>query len=117
MTDIPDPPPAAMPWYKSSILRGVLTIIVTQVINHAQAQYHFDTQLLGFGVNDVVALIMDMISAGALAYMTHGRVTQKSAPMITVTQATATQINIANPLGAPIHAPIDPSASTAHPPV
>ncbi len=95
-------PPAAMPWYKSTVLRGVLTIVVTQIVSHAQAQYHFDTQLLGLGVNDIVSWVMDLISA--LAYMTHGRVTQKSAPTITASQSTADQINADNPAGAPTNA-------------
>lgn len=109
--------PAAIPWYKSTILRGVLTIVVTQVLAHAQAQFHFDAQVMGLNVNDVVGYIMDLISAGALAYMTHGRVTQKSTPTITGTQAGADQINIDNPSGAPIHAPsstaTDPDSRSA----
>lgn len=87
------PAPAAIPWYNSTVFRGILTIIVTQLVNGAQAKYHFDAQLLGLGINDIVAWIMDGISAGALAYMAHGRVTQKTAPSITATKATADQVN------------------------
>jgi len=109
--------PAAAPWYKSKILQGILTIVVTQLIGKLQTLYHFDTTLLGFGINDIVAWLMDLISAAALAYTTHARVTQKTVPVMTGTQTTADQINIANPSGAPTNAPITPPASTARPTV
>lgn len=112
MTDTTDPPPAAAPWYTSKILQGLITIVVTQVIGKLQTLYHFDTTLLGFGVNDIVAWLMDVISAGAALYATHARVTQKAVPVMTGTQATADQINIDNPSGAPTNATSPPSTST-----
>lgn len=104
--------PTAIPWYRSTVLRGVLTIIVTQTLNHAQALYHFDTQVLGLGVNAIVEWIMDLISAGALAYMTHGRITQKSAPTITGTQSTADQINADKAGASHASPPISPVSDT-----
>lgn len=87
-----EPMPAAIPWYKSTVLRGVLTIVVTQIVNYLQGHFHIDAQVLGLSVNDVVGWMMDVISAGALAYMTHGRITQKAAPAITATQSKADQV-------------------------
>lgn len=98
--------PAAIPWYNSVVLRGIVTIVVTQIVSRLQQQYHIDTTVLGFGVNDIVSWIMDVISAGALAYMTHGRVVQKSSPVITASQSAADIINIANPAGAAHATPI-----------
>lgn len=102
--------PAAAPWYKSKILQGILTIVVTQVIGKLQTLYHFDTTLLGFGINDIVAWLMDIISAGAAFYATHARVTQKTVPVMTGTQTTADQINAVNPSGAPINVSATPTA-------
>lgn len=107
--------PAAIPWWKSTVFRGILTIVVTQVISKAQAQYHFDATVLGLGVNEVVGWIMDLISAGALAYMGHGRATATSLPTLTGTQTTANQINAVNPAGAPTNAPITPPAAPVSP--
>jgi hypothetical protein len=93
--------PSAIPWYNSTVLRGILTIVVTQAVSRVQAQYHIDFTVLGLGVNEIVAWIMDVISAAALAYMAHGRVTQKASSIITGTQSAADQINVDNPSGAP----------------
>ena len=108
-------PPAAMPWYRSTVLRGVLTILVTQILSKVQAQYHIDSSVLGLNVTDMVSWLMDLISAGALAYMTHGRVTQKATPTITGTQSGADAINVLNPAGAPTNAPTTPPPPAAHP--
>lgn len=95
------PYPSAIPWYQSTVLRGVLTIVATQLVGRLQTQYHIDTSVLGVGVNDLVSWFMDVISAGALAYMARGRVNQKASSIITGTQAGADQINRDNPAGAP----------------
>lgn len=108
--------PAAIPWYNSTILRGILTIVVTQVIGRLQSQYHIDTTLLGLSVNDFVSWIMDIISAAALAYMARGRVSQKVSSIITTTQAAADKINSDNPAGVPHVIPTPPSDPDAHPP-
>ena len=50
-----DTAPAAMPWYRSTVFRGILTIIVTQLVGKAQAQYHLDTAVLGISVTDIVS--------------------------------------------------------------
>lgn len=109
-------PPAAIPWYNSTVLRGILTIIVTQLVGRLQTQYHIDTTVLGLGVNDIVGWVMDLFSAGALAYMTRGRLRQKASSIITGTQSAADQINIDNPSGAPHVTPTpDPPSDPPHP--
>lgn len=85
--------PAAIPWYKSTVLRGILTIVVTQVIGRVQSEYHIDTEVLGLGVNEIVTWLMNMLSAAALAYIAHARVTQKTAPAVTATQSQADKVN------------------------
>lgn len=91
--------PAAIPWYRSTVLRGVLTIAATQFVGRLQTRYHIDTSVVGLGVNDIVSWAMDAISAGALAYMARNRVTQKASPVITATKAAADQMNTDNPVG------------------
>ena len=108
--------PAAIPWYRSTVFRGILTIVVTQAINKSQAEFHFDATVLGLGVNEVVGWIMDLISAGALAYMGHGRATATSLPTLTGTKSAADEINVANPAGAPVNAPITPPSAPVSPP-
>lgn len=111
-----DDAPVAIPWYKSTVLRGILTIIVTQIVGKLQTQYHFDTTVAGLGVNDIVSWVMDGISAGALAYMTHGRVTQRAAPAIVGTKSTADQINATIP-SPPIIGEPDNAKAVIAPPV
>jgi hypothetical protein len=82
----------AIPWYKSRILQALLTVVVTQVAAKISAQYHIDFVVLGLDANSVVQWLMDVISAGAVAYATHARVA-KPTPPITLTQTGADKAN------------------------
>ncbi len=88
--------PAALPWYRSAVLQGILTVIVTQLIGRVQAKYHVDLSVFGLNVNDIVSWAMDALSAAALAYAAHARVA-KPLPAITGTQASADKANAAPP--------------------
>lgn len=81
----------ALPWYKSRILRGLLTIVVTQLIAKITAQYHINFAILGLDINSIVEWLMNLISAGAVAYATHARVAPSVPipPVITLTKASA----------------------------
>lgn len=82
----------AIPWYRSRILQGLLTILVTQVAAKVAAQFHINFALFGLDVNSIVQWLMDLSSAGALAYATHARTT-KPVPPVTLTKAEATAVN------------------------
>jgi hypothetical protein len=71
----PDPvPPAVIPWYKSTILRGILIAFATQLIDKIQIRYHMNLSLFGLNAQDVADWAMDAISAGAMAWAVKGRV-------------------------------------------
>ena len=90
----PDPlEPVAIPWYKSKILQGILTGIVAQIVARLQSVYHIDITVWGLDVPSLVQWLMDLITAGAIAYTTHARVTQKSAPAVVATKKQADDIN------------------------
>jgi hypothetical protein len=87
----------AIPWYRSRILQGLLTIIVTQIVAKVTAQYHINFEVLGLSVNDIVAWLMNLISAGAAAWAVHARVAP-SVPIpavVTLTQGGADKANLA----------------------
>jgi hypothetical protein len=86
--------PAAIPWYKSAVLRGILVAVVTQIIGKVQAKYHIDVTTFGLNINDLVGWLMDLISAAAAAYAFHGRLV-KPLPDITLTKAAAVAVNTA----------------------
>jgi len=88
-----DTPPAAIPWYRSRIIQGIVAGVVAQVISRLQAQYHFDITVWGFTANDIVSAIMDGITAIAVAYTAHARVMQTTAPQIVSNQPKADVIN------------------------
>jgi hypothetical protein len=83
----------AIPWYKSRILQGLLTIVVTQIVAKVQSQWHVD--FMGISVTDIVSWLMNIISAGAVYWATHARVapTVPIPPVVTGTQAQADVIN------------------------
>lgn len=91
---VPPPTPAAIAWYRSHILQGILTVVVSQVIAKVTAQYHIDFAVLGLDVNSVVEWLMNIISAAAVAYATHARVT-KPIPPVTLTKTEADKANTA----------------------
>ena len=83
----------AIPWYKSRILQGLLTIVVSQVVAKVQAQWHIDFQ--GMSVTDIVSWLMDAISAFGVYLATHARVAPSVPipPVVTGTQSQADVIN------------------------
>ena len=86
--------PAAIPWYHSAILRGILAAFFTQILARIASTYHIDLSLWGLNVDTCVQIALDGISAAALAYATHAR-TVKPIPQVTLTKSTADAINAA----------------------
>jgi hypothetical protein len=83
----PDPaptptPPATIPWWKSNVLRALLTILLTQVIARVQSHYKVDFAVFGITITDAVNWTMDIISAAAVAWAAQSRITK---PMPAVT--------------------------------
>lgn len=85
----PSGPPSSIPWYRSQIIVGVLTAVVVQVAAHVQARYHIDLAAYGVTADQAVGVLLDAASAAAAAWAVHGRVTQNSAPAITLTKPSA----------------------------
>lgn len=100
------PAPAAIPWYKTAVLRGILITFFTQAIARVAGKYHIDVAALSaLGINaDLLAqMTLDGISALALAYAAHGRVV-KPLPAVTLTkkQADAENAAAAKPVDPPL---------------
>jgi len=85
--------PQAIPWYKSRILQGILTIIFTQVIARVQSLYHID--FMGMSVTDIVNWLMDVISAAGAYWATYARVMPSVPipPVVTLTKSAAEAAN------------------------
>lgn len=81
--------PAAMPWYRSKIIVAILTAVATQILARVKAKYHIDLTVFGVTADELVEGALDAITALAVTYATHARVTQKAAPQITLTKAAA----------------------------
>lgn len=90
-----DKPATAIAWYKSRIMVGVLTIVVTQVIKRVQAKYTVDFSIWGTAVPDIVGGIMDGISSIAAYLALHARTSSKVPipPVVTLTQGGADKVN------------------------
>jgi hypothetical protein len=86
--------PAAIPWYQSKIIRGIVAGVVAQIIKRVQETYHIDLSVLGISANDLVAGAMDFIALAAVAFTARARLTQTSAPVITASKKKADVINI-----------------------
>jgi hypothetical protein len=92
--------PVAIPWYKSAVLRGILIAVLTQVLDKVQIRYHMNLSVFGLNAQDVADWAMDAITAAAVGYAAHGRVTKPS-PVVTLTKAKADTINVQPPPPAP----------------
>lgn len=88
-----DSPPTAIPWYHSQMFHGLLIIVVSRVLAHLGAQYHIDFAALGLTPEQVADYITDAVAAVGVAYIARARITQKSAPAITLTKAAAVKAN------------------------
>lgn len=86
-------PPAAIPWYQSNVMRGIVAGAVAQVI--ARAESRFGVHLIPGADVEIVSWIMDGISAAAIWYTAHARVTQKAAPAVVLTKQKAEDLNTA----------------------
>jgi hypothetical protein len=94
-----DPVPAAIPWYRSSVLQGLMVLVFTQLIAKLASHFHIDiAELTSLGINAdaLTQWTLDGISALAVAYATHGRLV-KPLPEITSSQPKADVINAATP--------------------
>lgn len=90
-------PPAAIPWYKTAVIRGILIAFFTQVIARVAGRYHIDIaglSALGINADMLAQMTLDGISAMAGAYAIHGRVI-KPLPAVTLTQKKADVENAA----------------------
>lgn len=87
-----DSPPTAIPWYKADVIRGLLAILVSQLMARIAAQYHINFALFGLNADVVVQWIMDGLSTVALGYTAHARAA-KPLPQLTLTQTSANKAN------------------------
>lgn len=86
----------ALPWYRSRILQGILTVAATQLVKHVSTHYSLDIMTVwGTAVPDIVNGVMDGISALALGWAAHARISPKVPipQIITGTKDTADKIN------------------------
>lgn len=93
--------PVALPWYRSRILQGLLTIVVSQLVARIQTQFHID--FMGMSVTDIVNWLMDAITAGAVYWATHARLAPQVPipPVVTLTKSAADQLNTPPPKDPP----------------
>jgi hypothetical protein len=91
--------PAAIPWYRSRILQGLLIAALVQGLGILKRQYHIDLSIYGLDANSIASWLMDALSAAAIAYAAHARVTLPM-PMVTGSRASAQAINF----------PVEPTA-------
>lgn len=85
--------PVAVPFYKSRILQGILTIVITQLVARIQSRYHVD--FMGISVTDIVNWVMDALSTAGAYWAAHARVASDVPipPVVTLTKANAQEIN------------------------
>lgn len=91
------PAPAAVPWYKTAVIRGILIAAFTQIIAGIARKLHMDVAALaafGLDANTLTEIALDGISTAAAAYAIHGRVV-KPLPAVTLTKKQADVENAA----------------------
>lgn len=91
-TDVPVPV-AAVPWYQSKIIRGIVAGAIAQIISRVQAKWHVDIAVFGLSVTDIVSGAMDGITAIAVAYTARARINQTATPAVVLTKTQADTIN------------------------
>lgn len=97
----PDPVPGivpAMPWYQSKVITAFVTIIVAQTLGWLTRKFAIDVTTYGISVPDIVTVILNGLSAVAVAYGWGGRVA--TAP-VTLKKSTADAINASAPIVQP----------------
>lgn len=85
-------PTQAIPWYKSRVLVGLVTIVVSQVVDQVQKHYKINLGAFGISINDLVDYILDGVGVAAASWVAHARVTKPSPP-VTLTKAAAVAAN------------------------
>lgn len=86
------PPPAAIPWYKSNVLRGLLIVVITHTLAHYKLISQFTPTDIGIFVDDGLS-VLGYLAAGFSAY---ARVRDPNPP-ITTTKAKAEAKNLPIP--------------------
>ena len=88
---IPDPNSdlAAIPWYKSAIVKGLVVTAITIILKH----YHLTNVISSDDIAAYADDLLTLIAGAGLVWAAHGRATQKSAPKITLTKSKADTIN------------------------
>jgi hypothetical protein len=107
--------PQVIPWYRSAILKGILTSVCAQIIRAVADHFHIKSDTLGsLGIdpNSLADWIMNGMSGAALYYAAHARVV-KPVPAVVLTKASADTANAASPPVAPPVFP--PPAKPAQP--
>ena len=90
----PDPTPAAIPWYKSNILRSLVAIAVTHTLVH----YNLVSQFTPADVGDFVNGLLSAIGYGATAFAAYSRVAHPTPPIVSSkAKADATVIPVQPP--------------------
>jgi hypothetical protein len=102
--------PAAIPWYKSQVLRGIVLAILTQVIARIQSYYHIDMTVFGLSADNVTGWTLDVISAAAAAWAIRARAAKPNPPLVS-SQAKADAATVA----ASLETPNAPSTPVSHP--
>jgi hypothetical protein len=88
----PDPvptPPAAIPWYQSAVIRGVIISVLTQVL----ALTHLSKKFSGDQVAGIVDLALQGLAIASAVYAGNARLTQKAAPVVVLTPTKAAKLN------------------------
>jgi hypothetical protein len=82
-----DQTPAAIPWYRSNVLRGILVATIAGIASrfHLTAKFAPDA-------SQIADTLLDLVSLAGAAYAAQARV-RKPMPVVTTTKAQAEAIN------------------------
>lgn len=85
----------AIPWYRSRITQGLLTVLFSQVVRRIQSKYSIDLSVWGTSVVDLVNGTTDGLSLIALYWAAHARLSPKVPipPVVTLTKSAADELN------------------------
>lgn len=70
-----------IPWYHSAVLRGILIATVSQLLLRVKTKFNVDLSLYGVDANGATELLLDAMTAAALAYSAHGRIAKPNPPI------------------------------------
>lgn len=89
-----------IPWYKSAILKGIVTALCAQALKGVADHFHIKSDTLAtlsLDPNGLADWIMNVLSTAALAYAAHARVVHP-VPPVTLTKASADAANFSQPV-------------------